>query len=603
MIAPPLVPRGFRSAARRLVAALLCLVPAASALRASTGTDSILNSPHNLSANGPGTIKAATETEVCVFCHTPHGSVSAGALWNRGSSTATYTPYRSSTSKAAVGQPTGTSKLCLSCHDGTVALGLVHNRGAAIKMRDGVTTLPAGSKTSVATDLSDDHPVSFRYDSALATANGRLKDPALLKTGAVKLDHNGQMQCTSCHNPHSNKFGNFLNVANQGSALCVTCHAQPGWSATGHATSPARWNGQGHNPFATKAALGATTVAGNGCANCHANHAAPGKARLMHNATDDQMCLDCHNGSVAGRNVQSELNKFSVHPIALTRGLHDQAEDPLNAARHVTCVDCHNPHSSSSAKAVAPHAPGALAAVKGVNTGGAVVPAVSREYELCYRCHADSINRGPATVARQSPETNLRLAFSPGNASFHPVAAPGKNPQVPSLLPPYTTASQIYCTDCHNNNQGPGAGGSGPRGPHGSAYSPLLERALATTDYQAENAGTYALCYKCHSRSSILADTSFKGHYLHVVVQQTACTTCHDSHGSARQAGLINFNTTYAKPSANGRLGFAKTGLFAGNCSVTCHGKDHNALPYGPGITARWTSVRPASNGLPAARH
>ena len=89
----------------------------------------ILGSKHDLSAVGPGPIKAATEAEVCLFCHTPHRALDVVPLWNHEMSQATYTPYTSSTKKAAVGQPSGASKLCLSCHDGTVALGAVHSGG------------------------------------------------------------------------------------------------------------------------------------------------------------------------------------------------------------------------------------------------------------------------------------------------------------------------------------------------------------------------------------------------------------------------------------------------------------------------------------------
>jgi len=44
-------------------------------------------------------------------------------LWNHQMSSVTnYIVYTSPTLKAVVGQPDGSSRLCLSCHDGTVAL-------------------------------------------------------------------------------------------------------------------------------------------------------------------------------------------------------------------------------------------------------------------------------------------------------------------------------------------------------------------------------------------------------------------------------------------------------------------------------------------------
>src|SRR4051812_41640981 len=103
------------------------LVAAACILAQATQADTILASKHDLSVAGPGTIKAVTESEVCIFCHTPHRA-GQSPLWNHTLSAATYIPYSSSTTKAAIGQPTGASKLCLSCHDGTVALGMAGTR-------------------------------------------------------------------------------------------------------------------------------------------------------------------------------------------------------------------------------------------------------------------------------------------------------------------------------------------------------------------------------------------------------------------------------------------------------------------------------------------
>ncbi len=83
----------------------------------------------------PGSIKAATETGVCIFCHTPHGAEPKTPLWNHHNSNAKYIPYSSSTMIAKVGQPNGASILCLGCHDGTVALGMVSSRTKAIRCK------------------------------------------------------------------------------------------------------------------------------------------------------------------------------------------------------------------------------------------------------------------------------------------------------------------------------------------------------------------------------------------------------------------------------------------------------------------------------------
>lgn len=536
--------------------------------------DSVVDSKHNLSSSGPGQIRAVSESEICIFCHTPHRATDEKPLWNHSLSSATYIPYSSSTIKATVGQPNGASKLCLSCHDGTVAIGMVNSRSSQIQMR-GASVMPAG-RARIGTDLSDDHPVSFTYDGALAAQKGELRDPSTL-TDRVRVDHAGQMQCTSCHDPHDNKYGKFLVRENNGSALCVSCHAMNQWTTSSHATSPATWKGSGVDPWPNS---DRATVAANACESCHTSHAAGGRERLLNYADEEQNCYTCHSGTVAAKNIAAEFNKLSVHPITRTAGVHDPAEEPINSPRHVECADCHNPHAATASQAVAPNASGAIRGVRGVTTSGSVVTSISKEYELCFRCHADSLAGRSARVNRRDPEMNTRLEFNPANASFHPVTAAGKNPNVPSLIAPLTPGALIYCTDCHNSNQGAAAGGSGPNGPHGSMYAPLLERQVIFSDFSSETPGAYALCYKCHSRDSILSDRSFRYHRLHVVQEQTSCTTCHDPHGVAANTHLINFNMNYVTPSSNGRLEFRDTGVQRGTCSMTCHGEDHRAVSY-----------------------
>ena len=167
-----------------------------------------------------------TETEICVVCHTPHNAqaVSGAPLWNHEVSTATYTLYSSATFNGAgsIVQPAGTSKLCLSCHDGTVAL---NNYG-------GVTTGAIGiaAARNFGTDLSNDHPISFTYDSTLASADGGLNDPGVdgaSLVGGILLTGN-KMECASCHDVHNVAAvaANLLRVSNAGSGLCLTCHTK-----------------------------------------------------------------------------------------------------------------------------------------------------------------------------------------------------------------------------------------------------------------------------------------------------------------------------------------------------------------------------------------
>jgi formate-dependent nitrite reductase cytochrome c552 subunit len=259
-------------------------------------------------------------------------------------------------------------------------------------------------------------------------------------------------------------------------------------------------------------------------------------------------------------------------------------------ARHVECVDCHNPHASNANSGTLS---GSLIGVRGIDINGAEVNPVNAEYPICFRCHADSTNKPALRTTRQIAQGNTRLEFSTSNPSFHPVAGPGKNTTVPSLLPPWTIASTMKCSDCHNNNTGPGAGGTGPAGPHGSIYPTLLERQYITTDRTPESAANYALCYKCHNRTVFTTTTSGApfgrddGHRKHVVEERTPCNICHDPHGvsstqgtSTNNKALINFDTNIVKPTAAGRLQLVVTAPGKGSCYLVCHGESHNPKSY-----------------------
>jgi len=162
--------------------------------------------------------------KICGVCHTPHKadtSVSSAPLWNHSVTTATYTLYSSDTLNATVGQPSGASKLCLSCHDGTVAID-------SFGGNTGNEMISGGE--NIGTDLSGTHPISFTYNAALANADGALFDPstkttALGGTIAGDLLAGGKMECSSCHDVHD-RDGNdeLLRISNTSSALCLTCH-------------------------------------------------------------------------------------------------------------------------------------------------------------------------------------------------------------------------------------------------------------------------------------------------------------------------------------------------------------------------------------------
>ena len=541
----------------------------------------IRSTKHNLSVSGPGPLIAASENRICIFCHIPHQKGPASRyLWNRSDPANPYLPYFSSTLKAEVGQPTGASRMCLSCHDGTIALGAISSSPDEIPFKGGIRLMPHDSTANLGTDLSDDHPVSFIYDDMLALENRQLRQPSALPP-QVKLEEN-QLQCTACHDPHHNPFGRFLVMDNTASSLCKACHDMTNWLSSSHARSTASLNRSSGLWSNTEYA----TVGENGCENCHTPHTAGSKARLLIFSYEEDNCLDCHDGTVASLDIASQITKPYRHGVQDYTGVHDAAEDFTygRVPRHVECSDCHNPHQANGDPSPgAGVVSGATTGVSGVSAAGMAVPSAHYLYEICFKCHGDSDNNVIRTlpVSRQISDLNTRTAFDPANPSFHPVESRGKNPDVPSLLPPFTVASIISCTDCHGNSDQ-----MAPPGLHGSDFQYLLSDRYTTDDNTTESPSSYALCYKCHSRATLLNDTSFE-HRKHVVDQKAPCSACHDPHGVSAMQGdvqhnshLINFDRSIVSATSSGRLEYEDLGLLRGQCFLTCHGKLHNPASY-----------------------
>ena len=563
---------------------------------------------HNLSRSGPGPVKSTAMTEICIFCHTPHNANPAAPLWNQTLSGVTYTPYTSTTMVATAGVPSGSSKLCLSCHDGTVAIGSTMS-GRQIPMQ-GLTGGKLTGPSSLGLNLSDDHPIAF-----VPVTGSQIVNPAL--GSAVKLDKNGQIQCRTCHDPHQMDIDptakKFLAASNSASALCVTCHRQQYWAAnpSTHMTSTKAYT------LTQGAHTGYATVATNGCESCHKPHTAPEAARGL-KAPEELTCggigSQCHGTTAVGRDIQSEFLKAYVHPTySVTPSVHDASESPTNSShmlpeisaatpRHAECADCHNPHSSYAATSVAPKGSGKVSGVAGVNRNNVAVfpsgtPPSVNEYEICFKCHADSANMPqgggapyPPYATRQAPQWNKRLQFDSTAVSYHPIEGPARATSAPSLKAPWTLTSIVYCTDCHDNDTGPNAPtpGTGPSGPHGSSFKHLLvARYDMDNQNTAESADTYALCYKCHDRSIILGIASFKEHLRHILLDNASCSICHDPHGissaqgtTTNNAHLINFDRRFVTPSSNGALRWEQTSPDKGRCYLSCHGHSHNPSSY-----------------------
>jgi len=182
------------------------------------------------------------DAQICVFCHTPHRSSGEGPLWNRAASTRTFKHFSSATlaiddtalkADADYGQPTGSSRLCLSCHDGVTAIGAVFTTPGSMT----AINIPMANQQTIGYETySSHHPVSFRYNNTVRGILGAApynKDfcngPPNSFDVNVKLDRLERMQCTTCHDPHQDKSAlpditNPFWVTSTYERVCTSCH-------------------------------------------------------------------------------------------------------------------------------------------------------------------------------------------------------------------------------------------------------------------------------------------------------------------------------------------------------------------------------------------
>ena len=198
---------------------------------------SVMNTVHNLSASGPGEVKSSEETRICRFCHIPHNAELPEALWSRALSKAQYIMPEISAEgggRIPTPQPNVSSRLCLSCHDGTIALGDIAGQPGQIPMRGG-QRLQEGRPGFLGTDLSGSHPISFKLPEAQPGGRSPENDIGIKTLGVIRasdtvsLDDMDRMQCTTCHDPHDDsnyeagKVPRFW-VASTVDEVCLACH-------------------------------------------------------------------------------------------------------------------------------------------------------------------------------------------------------------------------------------------------------------------------------------------------------------------------------------------------------------------------------------------
>jgi len=608
---------------------------------------------HNLSLAGNSPVKGALDP--CLYCHVPHSGVANpnGALWSQQLSSQTYSTYSSTTLHNTGMQPMlgGDSSLCLSCHDGTVAVGQTQPFGQ-IQMTGNM--YPADK---FGTNLQGSHPFSLKLplvDAAdlvpsLATSH-TTADP----TGAVKLINN-DVECTSCHTPHAQAVDmvskNFLVRDSSSGQLCTSCHQVNPRTVSNQSNPLAQWPVSIHatagNAIANPPLLGSyATVGQNACLSCHMPHNSAAGGRLLRGPqppmanidASTQNCMTCHNGgsniSPAIANIYTEFSKIA-HPYPSGINAHDAGETPLlNNNRHATCVDCHSPHGSQQVTsfssilppAIRPSQAGAIGI--SVTDGTTVVNPAVNQYENCLRCHGLSTGKQTPAIFGYLPtraitggdDLNLIPQFNLTAASSHPVMHDRTSalPQ-PSLLPYMLNedgktqgramGTRIYCTDCHNSDDNREFGGVGPNGPHGSKWTHLLERRYEFSQAPGPGQrvtnlypnpdfsinGPYAMCAKCHDlQNQVDNNTSWTQHSAHIN-SGFSCSVCHTGHGmtagTANVTGerLVNFDVKVVAPNGNLPISYNRA---SNTCALVCHSAAHFPNGQVTPLAGRGTGVK-----------
>lgn len=236
------------------IATLLAVlaVTAASALTAYGGTaagSGVVGSMHDITAfaktQASGAVTADNEGRVCIYCHTPHAANLDGVigpLWSHTLSSKNYTPYKTATfdtnSQLVLGDTLiGSSRLCMSCHDGQVAAD--SHQGST--PQDGTFVLSGSKVVGSETSSTSDHPIGFLYD------NVQGQQPTKYRTSTTTwISGNGQtiaacleggvMTCNTCHEVHNKRNVTMglsvdhtqknwlLRAKETNSAICRSCH-------------------------------------------------------------------------------------------------------------------------------------------------------------------------------------------------------------------------------------------------------------------------------------------------------------------------------------------------------------------------------------------
>ena len=588
---------------------------------------------------GPGSSSPITSMRAdgCSYCHAPHSGLNIG-LWNQKLTTQNYTTYTSDTETNTGKQPKlgYSTNQCLSCHDGTVAVGTtvaygpLPTHGSMYSQDVFGTNMQTSHPFSLTTPLKDNIDLV-----ATLASNGTTAD----STNVIRLIY-GNVECTSCHTPHVQARDtlslNFLVKNSSSGAMCLACH-DPARTSTTQVNPLADWSTGIHALSSAKLSPSAgignyTTVGTDACIGCHAPHNAGATTRLLR-GQNEQDCIACHNGGSNVSPMPSYANVFAEyatpkvgHPLPSSTNPHDAAEAVLlNNNRHATCVDCHNAHGSEQVGTFPPPpllriSQKDIAGISATDGTTVLTPAIN-QYENCLRCHGTSTGKQvlpiygyfPVRAVSAGDSLNLIPQFASTSTSSHPVTHTRSSTLAQPSLRTYmldldgvtqgrSMGTQILCTDCHNSDDNREFGGSGSNGPHGSKWTHILEReyelsqaatpgTLITNLYPNPDlspTGPYALCAKCHDLANqIVNNTSWAEHKNHIN-DGFSCSVCHTAHGmgatSANISGerLVNFDMNVVAANGSTPVSYSRTG---DSCTLVCHNVAHTGSPSGTTVS------------------
>jgi predicted CXXCH cytochrome family protein len=290
----------------------------------SFASASVVNTAHNLGTNAQsntGGARFSGTTEICIFCHTPHGGDQsvAAPIWNRTvSSTGVYTRFSAmnritfDADEAPIGS---VSIACLSCHDGTQARDAVINSpgsnsiGSANELgggtwMDGTNTATAflsslnasdngvmGDMIYLGTDLRNDHPISMQYGGggiSTTATNGATRDIDFAQAGTVTGGFG--MTATS----HATTSLNAITGVGTGAVVYLASAGGPKWyvdtGGTGYQGSDFPLYTRTDGPASPGVAQPFVE-----CATCHDPHSSNSTfLRLPNGNKASQVCLTCH---------------------------------------------------------------------------------------------------------------------------------------------------------------------------------------------------------------------------------------------------------------------------------------------------------------------